>query len=319
MAMMRKRVWKSEVARRFCEITGTSDPAKAATLLAEELTLRCNTNTPGYELARIASFQSAKIEECEMKDAGRLIPLPPGEFEFLIQVNNKDSRKRQNFSIAHEIGHTLVPDYRNYPTEKYDAKVMQWHAEQEEEFLCDVMASEILMPRREFKPRLAGLGVSTHAITNLGDFFNTSLEATAVNLVRTGLQDVAVIVWTPGYNKNDAKAVQNGSLFDDEVDPVFAPPKKKFRVKFALGYGAMSNFFFPRQKSIDNDSLIAQSAQELLQGREPRTCGIMALTHGHGEQEFFVDSFAYSVHIGNEKEIKIISLVSLQVCPDIGF
>lgn len=295
------------MAKRICEETSVADPVEGATKLAEQLTAKCDLTYPSRDLARVASFQCAKIEECDMSDAGRLIPLPFGDFEFLIQVNAAHPRQRKNFSTVHEIGHTLVPDYREDPIEKHDALVMQWHDEHEEEFLCDVMASEILLPRRQFKPRLADCGLTIDALHELAEEFDASLEATDVNIVRCGLDDVAVIVWTLGYNKKDAISAQSLSLFED--DATIAKVKKKFRIKFAIGHGEMSEFFFPKTKSIEDDSLIAQAAQLLAGGYEPRSCGITTLTHGRGEQEFYVESRAYPTRNGEEWECKIVSLV----------
>lgn len=291
-------------ARAFYE---QESVAEGAVSLAEKLTTACNLIYPGRDLVRVASFQGAKIEECEMTDAGRLIPLPLGDFEFLIQVNAAHSRQRKNFSIAHEVGHTLVPDYCGSPVEKHDAYVMQWHDEHEEEFLCDVMASEILLPQRQLKLRLEKHGVTIDALHKLAEEFDTSLEATAVSIVRAGLDDVAVIVWTLGYNKEDAISAQSLSLFGD--DPAYGRVKKKFLIKFAIGHGQMSEFFFPKNKSIEDDSLIAQSARHLAGGYEPRSSGTTTLTHGRSEQKFYVESRAYPTKNGEEWECKIVSIV----------
>ena len=308
--LMQKRVWKSQVAQRIREETGALDAAEGAIKLAEELTRRCGVTYPARELARLASFVDAKIEECEMKEAGRLVPLLAGDFEFLIQVNAAHSRQRKNFSIAHEIGHILMPDYRENPIEKFDAFVMEWHDEHEEEFLCDIIAAEILLPRRQIRSRLAENGLNIEQLHDLAEEFDASIEATAVTLVRAGLGDIAVIVWEPGYNKRDAVSAQSLSLFEDE--PTLATAKKKFRVKFALGHGSMSQFFFPKNKSVADDSLVVQAAHRLHHGDEPCSRGIMTLVHGRGEQEFCVQSRAYLTSSDDEWGCKIVSLVSLK-------
>ena len=185
-----------------------------------------------------------------MAESGCLTPLLSGEFEFLIQVNTAHSRQRKNFSVAHEIEHVLIPDYRELPVEKHDALVMQWHDEHEEKFLCDIMAAEILLPRRQIKSRLAESGFNIEQLCDLAEEFDASLEATAVTLVRMGLADIAVIVWEPGYNKRDAVAAQSPSLFQN--DSALAVPKK-FRIGFALGHRAVGDFFFPKRKSIEDN------------------------------------------------------------------
>lgn len=307
---MQKHVWKSQVAQRIREETGAFDPAEGAIRLAEKLTSQCGAIYPARELAHLASFMDAKIEECEMSEAGRLVPLLSGGFEFLIQVNAVHSRQRRNFSIAHEIGHILMPDYRENPVAKYDSFVMEWHDDHEEEFLCDIIAAEILLPRRQMKLRLANHRLDISLLHELSEEFDASIEATAVNLVRAEMGNIAVIVWTLGYNKRDAIAAQSLSLFEDA--PSLAVVKKKFRVKFALGHGKMSQFFFPKKKSVEDDSLIVQAAHRLRDGNEPYSRGWMNLVHGKGEQEFYVQSHAFPTSDDDEWGCKIVSIVSVE-------
>ena len=311
---MRKRqfVGQSPTARAVCAETGNSDAIQGTIELAEAFTKECEVTYAARNLELLASFKDAKIQKTAMRSAGELVWTPHQDNEFLILVNEDHPLQRQNFSICHELGHLLMPNYDPSVGRHVDWETMRWNPEEEEEYLCDVAAAEILMPRRIFKPRLRACGLCIEALIGLSEEFEASLEATAVNVVRAGLGDVAVIVWTLGYRKNEVPSSENLSLFDDSTDPLFAPVEKKYRVKFAYGHGSMRDFYFPTNQSTDNDSLIASSANRLLTNANTRTSGLQILSYGQYKSEFYTESYAYWSHKDGELQPKVVSLVFLE-------
>lgn len=305
-------VGKSPTARAVCAATGNRDSVQGMIELAEAFTIECDVDYAARSLDRLASFRDTKIERCAMRAAGELIWRANEESEFLILVNQDHSRQRQNFSICHEFGHLIMPNYNPAQGRRVDMETMRWNAEEEEEYLCDVAAAEILMPRRLFRPRLRGCGLCIEALNELSEEFDTSLEATAINVVRTGLDDVAVIVWKWDYNRKDAASAENLSLFADASDPTLAPAEKKHRVKFAYSYGAMRDFYFPCNQSVDKNSLVAQSAKLLREEKVSCVRGSQILSHGESQSEFYTESYAYWTRKDGELEPKVITLVFLQ-------
>ena len=90
-------------------------------------------------------------------------------------------RGRVAFSIAHEITHTFFPNslsgarFRNIcASESREANEL--------ERLCDLGASELLMPLGEFQGAMPGTGFSLSSVSALMEAFGSSFEATAFRL-----------------------------------------------------------------------------------------------------------------------------------------
>ena len=90
-------------------------------------------------------------------------------------------RSRLAFSIAHEIIHTFFPNsingarFRNIcASESREANEL--------ERLCDLGASELLMPLNEFQKAFGTTGYSLSAISDLMEIFGSSFEATTFRL-----------------------------------------------------------------------------------------------------------------------------------------
>lgn len=301
--MFKARTWHSETARRVCQTTGASDPVEGAITLAEDLTRKCDLTRPAFGLAALASWQGAKIEEVPMEDAGRLVPLFEGNFDFLIQINQAHSPAKKNFSTGHEIGHTLMPDFVDEPQERSDVDTMTWNEENEEEFLCDVVGAEILMPRREFIPRLNACGLHVESLALLAEEFGSSLEATAMAMTKTGLGDFGFIVWELGWNKAHNEQNATLSMFDE-----WGALPAKYRTQKVFSCGRLSGFHFPHNKSIEMDSLIAGAANS-----HDIVCGRQELNVGGGKtQKFYTESQAFPLRRNGKLEQRIFTMVHLE-------
>jgi Zn-dependent peptidase ImmA (M78 family) len=304
--MSRQRKWVSETARRICSETGLSDPVEGAITLAESLTLEAKLDHPGQNLKALASYQGAKIQELAMDDAGRLIPIFQGDFDYLIQVNAEHPQPRKNFSVCHELGHTLMPNFLLAPAPRHDVVTMTWNTQFEEEFLCDVAAAELLMPRREFIPRLRGCGMLIESIKELAEEFGASLEATALNIVKANVEDVAVIIWEKDWNKSQRRGATGPSLFEGEDG--FEPPPKAYRIKLATSCGELRNYHFPHNKSIQEDSLIYQAAETTLSvsGKQLLPIG------GDSDREFYTQSMSFPIRRDGDLERRVFTIVQLK-------
>ena len=321
---MNKPKWTSETAAAVRESTGARDPVEGAIILAErfveqnELTQTAGATARSLDL--FASMLDARIECVAMAEAGQLLPTFGGKSDYLIRVNESDSPPRQAFSACHEMGHLLMPNYSEFPGPRHDMNFMRWNPECEEEMLCDVVAAQLLMPRRLWRARLRGEGVGIAAVEPLCKEFGTSQQATIFNIVRAGIEDVAVVYWEWGCRKEETKRAQKQqtlSMFADSDDPMFAPaapPEKLLRVQRVHSHGTMADYFFPPNRSVDNDSLMARSAAQLMQ------CGDSVGSHASGPQiirckrdneevapEFYTESRAYFTK--NFEQTRVISFV----------
>lgn len=128
---------------------------------------------PPYDPFALAEFLEIAVQPSqEVVDAHTI---GVGEGKFRIEFNPNRSRARINFSVAHEIGHTLFPDcalaIRNRSTHA-ETKPNDWQVE----VLCNIAAAEILMPAGSFKPP-EETPLSIDVILSLQREFSVSSEA----------------------------------------------------------------------------------------------------------------------------------------------
>jgi len=122
---------------------------------------------------------------------------------YVIKVNQNHNLARQNFSCAHEIGHTLFSElklerYTNsieYRT--FDPDSEREAREKAKEHLCDIAATEILLPEFVFRKYLSGFGVSVHTIERLANIFKSSIRAVAWRIAEVSEEPCIVLFWKP--------------------------------------------------------------------------------------------------------------------------
>lgn len=291
------RGWRSPAARSLRTVAGLSDPVSAMLALARELVEEVGSVRPAQNLKLLASFRDiVEVQEVKMAESGRLIPMAEG---LVIQVNAQHSSARRNFSAAHEICHTFFPYFQSAPALRVDASTGMYAEDEEEEYLCDLGASEILMPTTEFRRALQEHGVTIGAVAHLAEEFGTSLEAAAIKCARCG--PLAVVVWEPSLKPTQLRELAHPSLFD--VDEVPLPPEK-LRVKFAACGAEFETHFFPKHKSIDSGTLPhrAYESGEIV-------CGEETIPTGRGGIRCYTESQSFSFWRGEVLERKVITLL----------
>lgn len=157
----------------------TTDPAVAirrrARALVEEVRAEFGFEGPPFDARTLASIRGFKVThtaEGFRNDQDACIG--PG----FIAVNSTKPAVRQRYSVAHEVIHTLFPDYE----EELRRAGVLWRAENDDsdvERLCQIGAAELVMPAFAFAPSLERLGLSLSTILSLRAEYDVSLEASA--------------------------------------------------------------------------------------------------------------------------------------------
>jgi hypothetical protein len=179
---------------------------------------------------------------------------------------------RLNFTLAHELVHTFFEgagaqihlrarDRRAYERTP-EGPIL--------ERLCDLGASELLMPSPHFEQAAGELGFTAVAAPRLAERFETSLEATALRLVR--------------WNAGTPCAF---GLFEYALRPSAPDPSSgaagseiaRYRVRRVFRSAAFP-FIFPEGKSVPRESAIyrASLGREMLAAREPFALGAQRAT-----------------------------------------
>ena len=131
----------------------------------------------------------------------------------VIKVNQNHNLARQNFSCAHEIGHNLLRELKvelNTENIEYRTFNPQGHAiahAKARERLCDVAATELLMPELVFREYLSGFGVSVHSIERLANVFKVSIRAAAWRIAEVSTEPCIALLWQP-HRSTKSKALR---------------------------------------------------------------------------------------------------------------
>lgn len=260
-----------------------------------ELLKEANITKAPIEPEILASFRDIRVVESQMAEAGILYPFKEGGAE--IQLRKADSTERKRFTCCHEITHTFCPDWQLNPQKRIDKETGVYKKSNGIEYLCDFGASELLMPSFLFSPRLAQLGFSIDSLLILSDEFESSLEATAIKMVRCDPRYTAVVLWEEKY-----KPTQK---FIDKISTLPGlekyKPKRKFRVKFGFGFEGLG--YIPKDKSLDETKNIIQRSFD----ENKKLSGLEGLNFG----SFSLECKVYSLPLGPEGEKKVLSLLSL--------
>lgn len=208
---------------------------------------------PPFNPQTLASIMGIPCEESEKLFHSEDAELHPAKDGGLVIRYNPDKPKtRRNFSIAHEIVHAFFPEYQD----RYKArhKAGKFDPGNEVEFLCDLGASEIIMPTPDFDLDVESMGVSLKSLRELSNRYETSLEATAIRMIGTDLYPCALMVLDYSHkpveiDKIEASKYQH-SLFGDYP---WEPPPMKLRVQYSVRSRHFSPYI-PMHKSIDESS-----------------------------------------------------------------
>ncbi len=234
---------------------GTTDPRAAIRSAAKVALEDADIVSSPVELDRVGSFRDVlSVERVYMRESGRLRPTPRG---YVIDVNQADNPQRQRFSYAHEIGHILIPVFAENPQLRVDMRTGGYRPAKEEEHLCDVAASELLMPGYLFEGRAQSVAPSIDGLWSLADSFDVSLEATALRAVGCGVWDCAVMVWEEMLKKSETDALRDAGT---QSRGAGAAPRPKLRIRLVTASPRFSKHFFPVGKSACEGSLVGQSA-----------------------------------------------------------
>ena len=221
-------------------------------IVKEKLTDARNSgwNGPPFNPQSLASIMGIPCEKSQKLFHSEDAELHPTEDGGLVIRYNPDKPKtRQNFSIAHEIIHTFFPEYGNQYKARH--KIGQFNPESEVEFLCDLGASEIIMPTPEFDLDVKNIDISLESLRELSICYETSLEATAIRMIRMNLVPCALMVLDHSYSPTERSKIEEAKsqpeLFHDSPRK---SPLMKLRVQYSFHAKHFSDYI-PKHKSID--------------------------------------------------------------------
>ncbi|MGH8606078.1 MAG: ImmA/IrrE family metallo-endopeptidase [Gammaproteobacteria bacterium] len=128
--------------------------------------------------------------------------------DYIVELNVADPETRRRFTLAHEIAHTFFFDLLQTEGNRYrsaDCPDVSFHRDLSEEYLCNVAASEMLMPSPQFLVGLDKFGPTALAVVRLASEYQTSLQAAAWRISWLVPYKIITCYWqyerTPGTYK----------------------------------------------------------------------------------------------------------------------
>lgn len=244
---------------------GEDDPVRAVRIKARFLLQQFVDTlggTPPLNLEAFASFCGLVASPNAPKHSPDSEIAPEGG-RVVLRVNRDRPLVRQRFSIGHEIGHTLFPDYElavrcRKPVDRDWADPSDLL-----ETLCDVAASEFLFPSPWFEEAVQSREGSAAGIRDLANRFVASPEATIRRFVDVSKAPVAALFCSWKLKPSEIRqraADRNQSLI---FDGGLTAPEPKLRVDYSvLNDGFKSRYkHIPKDKSLPMDGPILQAAQ----------------------------------------------------------
>ena len=168
--MCPNNVWTSAAARRLLDLAGhNSGITNAVTIVAGKFL--AGVSCPPTDLEALgAALNVLRFEAESLPISGELRREADG---FVVAYSTFLSTPRRRFTIAHELAHAIFESTGpNCP-----------RSGKELERLCDMLATELLMPRTVFFRECGGLlELSWQKISDLAVRFKTSLSTTSLHL-----------------------------------------------------------------------------------------------------------------------------------------
>jgi Zn-dependent peptidase ImmA (M78 family) len=209
---------------------------------------------------------------------------------YVIKVNQKHSLTRQNFSCAHEIGHILFSglqleryvqtiEYRTFNPEREDE--LRYKTT---EHLCDMAASQLLMPESIFDEYLKKYGLSVDTVEKMARLFKVSFTAAAIRIAEVSQQPCIAVLWKSGLNKKPSTLSVNWSI---------GPRKTTVRAIRYMPMKKQVDQTSSQHKAFMSDDIIT-SYQSFKSGNTITNCRVESKKFGYGENKYVI-SLAFPV------------------------
>lgn len=157
--------------------------------IADEIVDTIDLEPPVNERMLASYVGINRIDVCDLPWAGCLVHEGG---DLIIRVRASDPRGRQRFTICHEVAHTFLPGYSQRA--QYRCTPLSRRGRRDDnEVLCDVAASALLLPTRHVKAAMQDAAFTLETIEDLADECEASLEATARRVVSLWPEPCALI------------------------------------------------------------------------------------------------------------------------------
>jgi len=193
--------WTHKSIIRLMEESGNPDPINEIKTRARNLVLRgfeLGWQGPPYSPIELANILNIDILPNDSVIDARIVPLKKNILQ--IQYNPYQKPTRINFSIAHEIAHTLFSDCEDEIRNREDEPKVNRQLEQ----LCNTAAAEIQLPYAVFSNDANNAIPSINGLIELATKYKASLESVFIRYTEVIDKPCAILI---GIFQSDSKIV----------------------------------------------------------------------------------------------------------------
>lgn len=237
--------WVERVVRRLIDENDGRPPGPFLERYADRI--RAGQDRLPIDTAAIVSKLGIRPSLRRLDFAGRIWVDESGRTR--MDLNSGDPPDRRRFTEAHALLHTAFPGFEEERRYRLDASTERNPPNRQEEYLCDLGAAALLMPRDlvrgRFDPR-----DGFEEVERLAEAAHVSVEAAANRLVAVSEEPVVLVCMSYANEPADWPRIRRG-------DVVFP----RLRVRYAAS--RMVPVSVPRFESPDERSPLAEAARYL--------------------------------------------------------
>jgi Zn-dependent peptidase ImmA (M78 family) len=296
------------------EETERSDPFVAVRIKARVVAERYFEvfgEVPPFNMKAVASLQGLHWSDDNPRysEDSEIVPRRDGRVE--IRVNRDRPHTRQRFSIGHEIGHTLFPDY-TVKVQCRKAIDRDWADPNDLiEALCDAAATEFLFPAPWFFQSIERLDMSAESIAGLASGYQASRDATVRRLVELNPMPLAAVFLRWKWKPTEISAMRRDKKQRRIPSVLSSQPQKKLRVDYAVINSTFASRYgdhIPKDKSVPSEGPIFDASTD------QRCCdGVMSLELGSVYGRFRVAAiplYTADDSLGDGGEVSVVAVLS---------
>lgn len=257
----RTRRWTEPLVAKLVKRHRGADPEEILERHAEQLRRDAEQDVLPVDVELIASVQGIRRRIEAWDFAGRIYADLDGQL--VMDLNAEDGDERQRFTCAHELMHLVFPGFKKETRYRLDTKEPGLNGRNaEEEYLCDLGAAALLMPR-SLVDASYGVEEGLVGVERLAHDAEVSLQAAGNRLISLASAPAAFLVFEWSNKPADRPGLRRG----DDVP-------KRLRLRYATVSGV--DAYLPRFKSASDDSVFGRAwhqgrradGRELLPGAE---------------------------------------------------
>lgn len=173
------------------------NPSSRAAVVLRELKLN---NLRGVDLADIFSIKEIYYDDLNPLNGylARIVSTPA--FSKITVSSSLIYKNQKRFVQAHELGHFELHRDQKIICDS-EKSFYDYHRNGGQEVEANEFAAELLMPRAEFKNKVENRPFSVDIITELSEYFETSITSTAIRYAEFGFKEIAVVFSQVGQIK----------------------------------------------------------------------------------------------------------------------